>query len=115
MPKGLVSFLLVAVIAIIVHYFTFKLRYGWYTNSEEAAFLNAGFFLLFSVIFLQWVFFPTRIGVAIAGAAILVFPWALRPDAFPALDAPFVALSLIPIALLVGATHLRLHSKRAAC
>src|SRR5688572_26559675 len=99
--KVSIAFPVTAVIAVVTHYFSFKMRYGWYTSNAEAAFLNAGFLMLLSVLALLWALFPTRIGVAAIGAGAVVFPWALRPEAFPALDVPFALLSLIPIALLV--------------
>ncbi|KLD72897.1 hypothetical protein FZ025_01000 [Xanthomonas hyacinthi] len=109
-----IAFAITAAIAVVAHYFSFKMRYGWYTTDEQAMFLNTGFLILLGVIVLLWAFAPTKLGVALIGIAAVVFPWALRPDTFPAIDFPFATLSLIPIALLVGATHLRLRDKQAA-
>lgn len=113
MRKILVAFLIVAVIAVVVHFLLFKMRYGWYTSNEEATFLNVGFFATLLVILFLWAFYPTRIGVALAGIATIVFPFVLRPQSFPTLNWGYVALSLIPLALLVFATYLRQRSKVA--
>lgn len=88
------------------------MRYGWYTNDEEAAFLNFGFLVLLAGIFLLWLIYPSRIGVAVLGFSGVAFPFLFRPETFPALDIPFAMLSLIPVALLVSATHLRQRSRR---
>jgi bacteriorhodopsin len=109
--RRLLLFFVVAVVAVVALYVLFKLRYGWYTNDAQATFLNIGFLIALTAISVLWAGYPTRIGVAFLGIAVLAFPAILRPSEFVMLDAPFAVYAIIPVALLIGATHLRLRSK----
>ena len=103
-------FLVLACLGIAVSYATLKMRYGWYLMNEDAHFLDIGFLIAVAAIVVLWIIFPSRVAVAVVGAMTFVFPALVRPQTFAAVDIPFAALSLIPIALLVLATHLRRNS-----
>lgn len=103
----IVLFLALACFGLAAGYVIFKLRYGWYLVNEDAHFLDIGFVLAAGLIAVLWAFFPSRVAVAVVGATIFVFPPVLKQETFAAMDIPFAALSLIPIALLVLTTHLR--------
>lgn len=102
-----VLFLVTACIGLVASYVMFKMRYGWYLANADAHFLDLGFLTVACALVVLWVVFPSRVAVAVVGAALFVFPPLLKPDTFVGLDIPFAALSLIPIFLLVIATHLR--------
>lgn len=110
MRKAL-PFIITAMVAAAVLFVLFKMRYGWYTSSSEAMFLNVGFCVGIAAILSLWVYFPTRAGVALAGISTLAFPTLLRPNVFAPLDVFFAIYAIIPIALLVVATHLRLRAR----
>jgi hypothetical protein len=96
-----------ACIGLVASYVMFKMRYGWYLSNADAHFLDLGFLTVACALVVLWVVFPSRVAVAVVGAALFVFPPLLKPDTFVALDVPFAALTLIPIFTLVIATHLR--------
>jgi hypothetical protein len=96
-----------ACLGLAASYVMLKMRYGWYLANEDAHFLDVGFLIATSVIVGLWAFFPSRVAVAVVAAIIFVFPPALKNETFAAMDASFAVLLLIPIALLVCATHFR--------
>ncbi|MEZ2419262.1 hypothetical protein [Luteibacter sp. RCC_6_2] len=100
-------FLVLACLGLAASYVTLQLRYGWYLMNEDARFLDIGFFFAVGTIVALWALFPNRVTVAIVAAMAFLFPPALKPEIFPVVDIPFAALSLIPIAVLVLATHVR--------
>lgn len=100
-------FLVLTCFGLAASYVVFKMRYGWYLANEDAHFLDIGFLLAAGVIVVLLALFPSRVAVAVVGTTIFVFPPVLKQQTFVAMDTPFFALSLIPIALLVLATHLR--------
>ncbi|MET4678118.1 MULTISPECIES: hypothetical protein [unclassified Luteibacter] len=102
-----VLFLSMACIGLVASYVMFKMRYGWYLANADAHFLDLGFLTVACTLVVLWVAFPSRVAVAVVGAALFVFPPLIKPDTFVAIDIPFAALSLIPILLLVIATHFR--------
>lgn len=100
-------FFVLACLGLAASYVAFKMRYGWYLTNENAHLLDIGFLVGSGAIAILWALFPSRVAVAVVGAMIFVFPPVLKPETFAALDVPFGALSLLPIALLVLATHVR--------
>lgn len=112
-------FLLLATVAIAVHYLMFELRYVWYLNVDDSRFVHTGYNICVFTIILLWVFFPSRILVAMMGFATFLFPPLLRGDRFPSLlagevpgDGGVVGFVLFSVLLLVGATELRRRIKR---
>lgn len=114
-------FLLLATVAIAVHYLMFELRYVWYLNVDDSRFVHTGYNICVFTIILLWVFFPSRILVAMMSFATFLFPPLLRGDRFPSLlagevpgmkDWRFIGVVLFSILLLVGATELRRRIKR---
>jgi uncharacterized membrane protein len=83
------------------------MRYGWYLVNEDAHFLDVGFLIAASVIVVLWAFFPSRVATAVVAAIMFLFPPVLKNETFAAMNASFAVFSLIPIALLVAATHFR--------
>ncbi|HEL5339978.1 TPA: hypothetical protein UOJ00_002975 [Stenotrophomonas maltophilia] len=107
-------FLILAVAGVGLLYALLKMRYGWYTNGSQSTFLTAGFVAGLVGIVALWFVYPSRVAVALLGVGILVFPAILRSDEFVAPDLPFFAYALVPLGLLVGATHLRLRNRPPA-
>lgn len=100
-------FFVLACFGLAASYAAFKMRYGWYLMNEGVHFLDIGFLIGAGVIVILWALFPSRGAVVVVGAMIFVFPPVLKPETFAVMDGPFATLSLMPIALLVLATHVR--------
>jgi hypothetical protein len=109
----LAIFIFLAGFAIVVHYFVLGLRYAYYVPIEQYKFLQYGYAVCIFCILLLWIFYPSRILVAIVAFAGLVFPNVLGVSVLgnkgiivPIDWAYFGAISF-SIFLLVCATELR--------
>lgn len=108
----LVAFILVAIFALAVNVFIFEMRYMWYLQPEDANFLRAVYLVCVVLIIAGWLFFPSKIAIAIVGLFALGFPHLFyaateRPLLGREIDIPTIGIALISVALLVAATHLR--------
>jgi hypothetical protein len=101
------GFVIFAVIAVLIHWTSFELRYMWYPRSPEAAFLRTGYTICVGMIVLLWSFFPSRLLVLAVGVIAVLFPPVLRGDAFAAVDIRYMIAALPSILLLMAVTELR--------
>ena len=84
----------------------FELRYVWYVDSTDLQILRGGFTAGALVLVVLWVFFPSKIAIAVIGLVILLFPNILPEHRLP-ISTAFAALVLFCIALLVAAGEVR--------
>lgn len=86
----------------------------WYFSGPEIVSIGLGAvasMLAISIVGL-WVFFPSRIVVAIVSLLGLLLPPLYSVRLFARIDFPFLAFSLLSVGLLVSATQLRRNLKR---
>jgi len=102
------AFFSLALIAILVHWTSFELRYMWYSGPAEYLFLRVGYAICLTIILLLLAFFPSRLLVLFVATITFLFPPFLRGDAFVPIDWRFAIAALPSILLLVGVTELRL-------
>jgi len=102
------AFFSLALIAILVHWTTFEIRYIWYPGPTEYVFLRGGYAMCLIVILFLWAFFPSRLLVLSVAVITFLFPPLLRRDAFVPIDWSFAIFTQLSILLLVGVTELRL-------
>ncbi len=105
-----IGFLLCALAALGIYYLMFEFRYLWYVESGQAVLLRSIFAGSVAVIVVLWLAWPSRIAVALVAALGMFFPHLLF-DSGRALDLASIGLALIPMSLLVLATHLRRGAK----
>lgn len=109
----LVAFLLLAFLAIGVHFLGFELRYAWYLSPKEVKFLRYGYVICIFCIFLLWLFYPSRVLVAALGLIAFVFPIILGPvilgdeHIFVPLDWKYSGFVILSLLMLICATELR--------
>lgn len=110
-------FILLAVIAIAIHLFIFRMRYGWYGSDQQSLFLDVGYGICVLLIAVLWAVYPSRLGISLVGLAAFAFPPLMRPDEFVQMDLQFSGFVLIAILLLISATEIRRRSlqKAAPC
>ena len=102
------AFALLVLIAALVHWTSFELRYMWYPGPAEYLFLRVGYAICLTIILLLLAFFPSRLLVLFVATITFLFPPFLRGDAFVPIDWRFAIAALPSILLLVGVTELRL-------
>ncbi len=102
------AFALLVLIAALVHWTSFELRYMWYVGPAEYLFLRGGYAICLTIILLLLAFFPSRLLVLLVATITFLFPPFLRGDAFVPIDWRFAIAALPSILLLVGVTELRL-------
>jgi hypothetical protein len=102
------AFFFLALLAILVHWATFELRYMWYAAPTEYVFLRGGYAICLIIILFLWAFFPSRWLVLSVALITFLFPPFLRGDAFVPIDWRFAIYALPSILLLAGSTELRL-------
>ena len=107
-------FVTTALIFLVVHFFLFSFRYGWYVTPDEADFLIMGYAIGVSAILLLWAFFPSRLAAALVAAGLFLFPPMLRPQDFPGLNTGFTLCATVVVLLAIVATHFRPKSVQAA-
>jgi len=105
--EKLLLFLFLSLVALIVHFAMFELRYNWYLDSAGVSFLRIGYAICLLAIIALWIFFPSRALVAGVGLASYIFPPLLRGDKFAFIDWKFAALMLLSVCLLLVATEVR--------
>ena len=105
-------FWIFAGLGLALSYATLKLRYAWYISNDDARFLDAGYLLVAGAIIALWFFFPSRVLVALLAAILFVFPTVFRPETFVWLDLSSALFFLVPVMLLVCATHWRRISRK---
>lgn len=111
-------FVLCAIAALGLYYLMFEFRYLWYVEVEQAALMRSIFAASIALIALLWAAYPSRIAVAMIAIVGLFFPHVLfDADARPLLgrtvDFAMIAMSAVPVLLLVVATQLRRNTKNA--
>jgi|GEM_PF-2262340 len=114
----IVLFVIVALLALGVHFFMFEMTYLWYTQVEEARLMRGIYAAVVVVIVVLWALFPSRIAVGLVGLFGLYFPHLIfASDSRPLLGREItlagIGVTLVSIALLVVATHFRHKWKRA--
>lgn len=99
-----------ALAGILVHLSLFSFRYGWYADASNSTLLLVvyGGFLAASTCL--WIFFPSRILVALLALVTFALPPMLRPRDFVALDVPFSVFVGMALLIIVGAVELRRRS-----
>ena len=107
-----VVFLLSAGLALAAFFLAYELRYMWYVSRENFIFLRSIFGVSVLTIILLWVFYPSRILVALVVLACFALPPLLRGAAFVQLDAASLGAVLLCALLVVGATELRRRSRK---
>jgi len=105
-------FFVCALAALGLYAVMFEFRYLWYVEAAQATLMRTIFAGSVALIVLLWAVFPSRIAVAVVAITGLFFPHAIfdagaRPLLGRAIDFPALAVSLVPVLLLVLATHLR--------
>ncbi|HEL5339979.1 TPA: hypothetical protein UOJ00_002976 [Stenotrophomonas maltophilia] len=112
-------FLVGALLALVVHYFMFEMRYLWYVQVEQARLMRGIYAGVVAAILVLWALFPSRIAVGAVGLSGLYFPHLIfASDARPLLGREItlsgVAVTLVSVGLLVLATHFRVAWRRSA-
>jgi hypothetical protein len=100
-------FLVVAAVALALHFFLFELRYAWYLNDDDFSFIRIGYGVFLLTVVVAWCFYPSRVLVSVIGAAAFAFPPLLRGGVFASITLGMVPFVLLSILLLLGATELR--------
>lgn len=109
---SLLLFFVIAILGLVLHFFIFEMRYMWYVGQEDFRILRGGYIASVVAISVLWVFYPSRVLVAVVGLLALFFPHLyFAPDARPLLgrgiDLSSIIFALLGVALLVAATELR--------
>lgn len=102
-----VLFFVVAILALVVHFLLFQLRYGWYLKADDFSFLLAGYAVCSLAVIALWALLPSRLLVAATGLIAFIFPPMLQGNKFVPLDVRFAGFVMLSLLLLVGATELQ--------
>src|SRR5216683_3345101 len=94
------AFFFLVLIAALVHWTSFELRYMWYVGPAEYLFLRGGYAICLTIILLLLAFFPSRLLVLLVATITFLFPPFLRGDAFVPIDWRFAIAALPSILLL---------------
>ena len=113
-----VAFAVSALVALGLYCLMFEFRYLWYVEAEQATLMRSIFAGSIALIVLLWAVIPSRIAIAAIALVGLFFPHAIfdadaRPLLGRALDLPAIAMSAVPVLLLVLATYLLQKAKNA--
>lgn len=102
-----VMFLMLALVAMAAHAFTFAFRYLWYLSPGAYSFAIIGYLLCALGIVFLWVRKPSLVIVGALGVIALIFPPILRPKDFVGVDVVYGIYAIVAVALLLGATYYR--------
>ena len=93
--------------AVIAYWLTFELRYRWYLPSDQSLFLSAVVVVSAIAMASLWVWYPSRLLVAIVASFGLAVPPLAMGDVFVSWDLKFAPFIVGVVALCVLAMHLR--------
>lgn len=93
-------------LALGLYFLLFELRYAWYLNANDVAFIRICNIAFMLGIVGLWIFFPSPILVAVVAILGLLFPPLYNSDKFAIVNLPFVAVSSLSIGFLIVVTLL---------
>lgn len=109
-----IAFAILAIMALVVSWFVFEVRYMWFVDIDNFRFLRVGFLVGIGLIIASWAIYPSRLFVAAAGISLFLFPPILRSSQYVPVDGAFLVWACGAIALLLVATELDIRARRLA-
>jgi hypothetical protein len=104
-------FFVSAILALALHFFAFEMRYIWYLPKDAFLLWRTTYIICMGAIVALWLFFPSRVLVAVVCFFSLFFPH-LYPAGLAAqrgrvFDLQTVLFSLVIVGIFVAVTVLR--------
>lgn len=109
--SSLILFFISAFLALGLHWFCFEMTYIWYPPRDAARFWREGYIAGTSVIVALWIFFPSRLLVALVSTFMMFSPHLYPPGVVAnmgrVIDIQTIGFALLIAAMFAGVTELR--------